>query len=211
MRKIRTVVSRSDGKLEFVTIPELWAISGRLADTFPLDRTTVRGPRWARRGAHWTRLALVDRPLADPDRSAMLTLSATPWVPAVGAAVVAAVVAPKLPRWLRIAGFGGLVAWMVSGRRLSRYVAMRRALRDVAPGALLVGDFVALRPGAGTRWVAEALAAIGPGFTYVALVPESGNPRRDAARERLYARGLGLHRHGVTEAGGQRVVVLVLD
>ena len=56
MRRIRTVVESSDGKLEFIPVGELWAVSGLLSDTFPLDRSLVRGPRTARRMAHWTGL-----------------------------------------------------------------------------------------------------------------------------------------------------------
>jgi len=211
MRKVRTVVARSEGQLHFVPIVELWALSGVLADTFPLDRDTARGPRWARRTAHWTRLVLVDRALTDRDRTAVLTLSDTPWVPAVLVAVVAAIVAPRLPRWLRVVGFGGVALWALRGGRASRFVAMRRELGDVAPGALLVGDFVALQPGAGMQWVADALDRIGHEFPFVALVPESGDARRDAARERLYVRRLGFRRAGRTAAGGQAVTVLVRD
>ncbi len=98
MRRVRTIVARSDGKLQFIPVGELWAVSAVLADTFPLDRNLARSPRWARRASHWTRLVLVDRALTDPGRTALLTLSDTPWVPAVLVAVLAAAVAPRLPR-----------------------------------------------------------------------------------------------------------------
>jgi hypothetical protein len=211
MRKVRAVVSESHGELEFVPIMQLWAVSGVLADTFPLDRAAIRQPRWARRTAHWTRLVLVDRAVTDRDHTAVLTLSDTPWVPAVLVAVLAAIVAPRLPRWLRVLGFGGVAVWALRGGRASRFVAMRRELGDVAPGAVLVGDFVGLQPGAGMRWVADALDRLGHQFPFVALVPESGDPRRDAARERLYVRRLGFRRAGRTAAGGQAVAVLVRD
>src|SRR3954469_14278172 len=205
MRRIRSVVTRSEGKLQFIPLAELWAVSGVLADTFPLDRTSARGPRRVRQLANWTRLVLVDRALTDPDRTAVLTLSDTPWVPAVLVAVLAAAVAPRLPRWLRIALFGGAVVWVVRGRRASRFVVMRRELQRVAPGALLVADFVALEPGAGMRWVGNALDTIGDGIPFIALLPGSGDDRRDAARERLYVRRLGFRRVSETVAGGQSV------
>ncbi len=211
MRKVRSVVAHSGGALHFVPVSELWAVSAVLADTFPLDRASARGPRWARRTAHWTRLVLVDRAVTDRDRNAVLTLSDTPWVPAVLVAVVAAIVAPRLPRWLRVVGFGGVALWALRGGRASRFVAMRRELGEVAPGAVLVGDFVALQPGAGMRWVADALDHLGHEFPFVALIPASGDPRRDAARERLYVRGLGFRHAGRTAAGGQAVAVLVRD
>jgi hypothetical protein len=156
-------------------------------------------------------LVLVDRAITDPGRTAFLTLSDTPWIPAVAMAVAAAVIAPRLPRWLRIAVFGAGVIWVVRGRRVSRFVAMRRELGRVAPGSVLVADFVAHEPGAGVRWVSDALDAIGDDIPFVALVPASGDTRRDAARERLYVRRLGFRRVGEAEAGGQQVVILVRD
>jgi hypothetical protein len=209
MRKIRTVVARSEGKLQFIPLGELWAVSGVLADTFPLDRNLVRAPRRARQLSNWTRLVLVDRALTDRNRTAVLTLSDTPWVPAVVVAVVAAAVAPRLPRWLRIALFGGAVAWVVRGRRASRFVVMQRELQRVAPGGVLVGDFVALEPGAGMSWVADVLDSVGDAIPFVALLPASGDARRDAARERLYVRRLGFRRVSETVAGGQTLTVLV--
>jgi hypothetical protein len=152
---------------------------------------------------------LVDRALTDRDQTAVLTLSDTPWVPAVLVAVLAAVVAPRLPRWVRVALFGGAALWAFGGGRASRFVAMRRELGEVAPGGLLVGDFVALEPGAGMQWVADALDSVGHEFPFIALVPVSGDARRDAARERLYVRRLGFNRAGQTAAGGQAVTILV--
>jgi hypothetical protein len=211
MRRVRTIVVRSDGKLQVIPFRDLWAVSAILADTFPLDRDLVRSPRWARRASHWTRLVLVDRAVRDPDRTAVLTLSDTPWVPAVIVALVAAAVAPRLPRWLRFALFGGVAVWIVRGRRASRFVAMRRELQRVAPNGVLVADFVALEPGAGMRWVSDALDTVGAEIPFVALLPRSGDARRDAARERLYVRRLGFRRVSETAAGGQAVTILVRD
>jgi hypothetical protein len=211
MPKARTIVDRSGGALEFLPLEEIWAVAGVLADTFPLDRSLARAPRLARRLSHWIRLVLVDRPLTNRDRTALLTLSDTPWVPAVAAALVAAVVAPRIPRRVRWLLFGAAVVWAVRGGRAARYLAMRRELAAVAPGAVLVGDFVALRPGVATGWVAEALRMVGDVTPYVALLPDSGDARRDAARERLYVRQLGLRVAGTTAAAGQRVTILVHD
>jgi hypothetical protein len=161
--------------------------------------------------SHWTRLVLVDRAVSDPDRSAILTLSDTPWVPAVVVAVVAAVVAPRLPRWLRAGLFGAVAVWVVRGKRASRFVEMRRELQRVAPNSVLIADFVALAPGAGMRWVADALDSIGRDIPLVALLPATGDAGRDAARERLYVRGLGFRRVSETSAGGQGMTILVRD
>jgi hypothetical protein len=110
-----------------------------------------------------------------------------------------------------VALLGGAIAWIVRGQRASRFLVMRRELQRVAPGALLVGDFVALEPGAGMTWVADALDTVGDDIPFVVLVPASGDERRDAARERLYVRRLGFRRVSETTAGGQSVTILVRD
>jgi hypothetical protein len=211
MRRVRTVVERSNGGLQFIPFPELWEVSGILADTFPLDRSLATGPRWSRRASHWLRLVLVDRAVTNGDGSAVLTLSATPWVPAVIAGVVAAVVAPRLPAWTRRVLFSAGIIWVVRGRRARRFVELRRELARVAPGALLVGDFVSRRPGAGMPWAAEVLDTLGAVTPFVALLPDSGDTQRDAARERLYTRRLGFRVAGHAAAGGQRASILVRD
>jgi hypothetical protein len=86
---------------------------------------------------------------------------------------------------------------------------MRRELQRVAPGGVLVADFVSLQPGAGMTWVADALDSVGDAIPFVALLPASGDDRRDAARERLYVRRLGFRRVSETAAGGQSVTILV--
>jgi hypothetical protein len=209
MRRVRTLVERSEGKVQVLPFKEIWAISGVLADTFPLDRDLVRSPRWVRQLSNWSRLVLIDRAVVDDRRTAVLTLSDTPWVPAVVVAVVAAVLAPRLPRWARLALFGGGIVWVVRGRRASRFVALRRELQRVAPGALLVADFVAFEPGAGMRWIVDALETVGDEIPFVALLPASGDEGRDAARERLYVRRLGFRRTSEVVAGGQSLTVLV--
>jgi len=209
MRRVRAVVERSEGKLQFIPFRRLWAVSGLLADTFPLDRRVAHGPRWRRRLSNWTRLVLVDRAVGDPAGTGVLTLSDTPWLPAVLVAVLAAAVAPRLPRWLQLALFGATAAWVVRGRRVARFAVMQRELQRVAPGGVLVGDFVSREPGTGMRWVADALESVGDAIPLIALLPASGNERRDAARERLYVRRLGFRRVSETVAGGQAVTILV--
>jgi hypothetical protein len=211
MRRVRTLVARSEGKVEFIPLAELWAFSGILADTFPLDRELARGPRPVRRAGHWMRLLLVDQAVTNPERTAYFSMSDTPWVPAVAAAVVAAAVAPRLPRWVRLACYGSFVAWALQGGRAARYVAMRRQLSQVAPGAVLVADFVTLEPDVATTWMMDALASVGDVVSWVGLLPASGDERRDAARERLYERRLGVRVVGRTQAHGQPATIVVLN
>jgi hypothetical protein len=209
--RVQTVVERSEGGIQFIPVPELWEVSGVLADTFPLDRSIATAPRWSRRLSHWTRLVLVDRALTNADGTAIITMSETPWVPAVAAAAFAAVVAPSLPRWLRRVIFGAGVLWVVRGRRARRFLTLRRELARVAPDASLVGDFVARRPGDGMPWVTDVLDTIGEVTPFVALLPASGDARRDRARERLYTGQLGFRVAGRSAAGGQELAILVRD
>ena len=88
---------------------------------------------------------------------------------------------------------------------------MRRELASVAPGAVLIADFVTLEPDAATTWLLDALDSVGEIVSWVALVPASGDERRDAARERLYVRRLGVRVVGRTEANGQPVTIVVRD
>jgi hypothetical protein len=211
MRRVQAVVERSGGGVRFIPIANLWEVSGVLADTFPLDRSLARAPRALRRCAHWIRLVLVDRAVTNEDGSAVLTMSDTPWVPAVVAAILAAIVAPKLPTWFRRALFGAVIVWIVGDQRLRRFLEMRRQLDRLAPDALLVGDFVAREPGAAMPWVGEVLDTIGALTPFVALLPRSGDARRDAARERLYTSRLRFRVAGHASAGGQEVTILVRD
>ncbi len=211
MRRVRTVVERSNGGLRYIPISELWEVAGVLADTFPLDRSLARGPRVVRRAEHWSRLVLVDRVVTNAEGTALITVSDTPWVPAIAAGVLAAAVAPRLPRWSRRVLLGAAVVWAVRDQRLRRYVDMRRDLARLAPDALLVGDFVAREPGAAMPWVADVLDTLGAVTPFVALLPDSGDARRDAARERLYTRRLGFRVAGRTRSSAQRVTVLVRD
>ena len=211
MRRVQTVVERSNGRLKFIPISELWEVSGVLADTFPLDRSLARSPRVLRRTAHWTRIVLVDRAVTNAAGDAIVTMSDTPWVPAAAAGVLAALVAPRLPAWSRRLLFGAAVVWVFRDQRLRRFLEMRRELERLAPDALLVGDFVAREPGAAMPWAGDVLDTIGELTAFVALLPASGNPRRDAARERLYTTRLGFRVAGRSRATGQAVTILVRD
>lgn len=211
MLRVRRIVRRSNGKLQFLPLREVWDVSGLLADTFPLDRDLARAPRVARQAVHWTRLVFVDRPLTNPERTAVLTLSETPWVPAAAVAVAAAVVAPRLPRWVRLGAYGGVAMWAFGRGRAARYLSVRRELGRVARGSVIVADFVTTEPGAGMRWVADALDDVGSETPLVVLVPVSGQVRRDAARQRLYERRLGFRMVGRTEGRGQEASILLRD
>jgi len=194
-----------------VPVPDLWEVSGVLADTFPLDRSLATAPRWSRRASHWTRLLLVDRAVTNREATAIVTLSNTPWVPAAVAAVVAAALAPRIPAWSRRTLFGVAVLWALEGRRARRFIALRRELARVAPDALLIGDFVARSSGDGMPWATEVFDAMGHLSALVALLPGSGDARRDRARERLYTGQLGFRVASRLAPGGQELSILVRD
>ena len=148
-------------------------------------------------------------PTATAPRS--LTLSDTPWVPAVVVAVLAAAVAPRLPRLaarraLRRRRWRGSCA--AGGRRGSW--SMRRELQRVAPGAAARRRLRGPRTGRGHalgRRRARQHRRRRSRSSH--CCPASGDARRDAARERLYVRRLGFRRVSETDAGGQTVTVLV--
>ena len=122
--------------------------------------------------------------------------------------------APRLPRWLRVALFGAAAVWVVRGQRGSRFLVMRRELQRVAPGSMLVADFVALEPGAGLtgmRWVADALDAVGDDIPFVALVPASGTRAATRRANGSTCAGSGSDGSSETSAGGQGVTILVRD
>ena len=209
MRRVRDYVERSGGQVQFLPLAERWAVAGRLADTFPLDRELARAPRPLRQGAHWVRLLVVDRAVTNPERTAVFTISDTPWVPAATTAVAAAILAPRLPRWLRWAAYGGLGVWALRDGRAARYLTMHRDLTRVAPGSVVLADFLTTESGAAIEWAAEAMTFASQDTPLVALVPVSGNARRDAARQRMYVRRLGFRVVGRTSGRGQQAVILV--
>ncbi len=84
-------------------------------------------------------------------------------------------------------------------------------LREQAPGAVVVSDFVALEPGAASTWLVDALAAVGRVTPYAVLLPGQADERRNAARERLYTSRFGLRVAARTEVCGDSLTLLVRD
>jgi hypothetical protein len=193
-----------------VPVADRWWVAGVIADHFPLDRSSPL-PRPLRHVGHWIRLVLIDRPLTNADRSAILTLGAPSVVGTAAICVAAAVVAPWLPRWVRRVAFTALVVWAWRDRNALRVIGTRRLLRDQAPGAVVVSDFVALESGAGSAWLVDALAAVGRVTPYAVLLPGRADERRNAARERLYVARFGLRVAARTEVYGESVTLLVRD
>jgi len=208
--QVDEIVRRSQGTVEIVPVVGRWWVAGVVADHFPLDRESPL-PRPLRRVGHWIRLVFLDRPLTNADRSAILTLGAPSVVGTVAVCVVAAVVAPWVPRWLRRGAAVALVVWALRDQNARKAFATRRLLRDEARAALVVSDFVALEPGAASGWLVEALAAVGRVTPYAVLLPGRADDRRNAARERLYVSRFGLRVAARTEVCGESLTLLVRD
>lgn len=210
MGQVDEIVRRAGGTLEIVPVGERWRVAGVIADHFPLDRESPL-PRRVRQAGHWFRLLLLDRPLTNPDRSAVITLAKMSVAGTVAICVVAAAIAPRLPRWLRAALLAALVAWALRDDNARRMIAVRGVLRREAPDAIVVSDFVALQSGAGTPWISEALEAVGRVTPYVVLLPGRADPRRNAARERMYAQRFGLRVATRVDVHGEGLTVMVRD
>ena len=133
-----------------------------------------------------------------------------PWLAAGAAAVAAAVVAPKVPIWLRWTALAGVVLTAVRrGRRLRDEFAVQRLLQEVAPGGILIEHLATLEPNAALDWVSQLFDRFDRDqhrATFVALLPGA---RRDRARERIYTRRLGFEVAARTAHHGGELTVLV--
>lgn len=204
------IVRRSQGTLQIVPLGDRWWVAGVIADHFPLDRESPL-PRPVRQAGHWIRIVLLDRPLTNADQSAILTLGEPSVSGIVAVCVTTAVVAPWLPRWLRRAAGAAVVVWAFRDQNARKVLATGRLLRDAAPGAVVVSDFVALEPGAASTWMLDALDAVGRVTPYAVLLPGRADERRNAARERLYVSRFGLRVAARTEVCGDTLTLLVRD
>lgn len=210
MGQIDEIVRHSHGTAKIVPLAERWWVAGVIADNFPLDRESPL-PRPIRRVGHWLRLLLLDRPLTNDDRSAVLTLGELSIGGTIAICVLAAAVVPSLPRWLRRSLLVGLLVMALRHDNARRIVLVRRALHRFAPDAVVVSDFVALEPGAGTAWLGEALEVVGRTTPYAVLLPGSADVRRNAARERLYTTRFGLRVAARVDVRGEPLTILVRD
>jgi hypothetical protein len=207
MNRVRALVDSTDGKAQFVPLPDLWGTAGLLADTLPLDRPADY-PRPLRQVGYCFRLMLWDRAVTNRDATAVLTLSRTPWLLAGGGAIAAAVIGPKLPPWPRRLLIAAAVTFAVRKQRLRRYVTFQRDLHRVAPGGLIVGGFTSREPGSAVAWIRDVFATLDAAdhqTTFVAVLPGA---RRDRARERLYTTAFQF-RVAARNAGDGQLTILV--
>jgi hypothetical protein len=185
MNRVRALANSTHGDARFVPFTHLWGTAALLADTLPLERPSDY-PRPLRQVGHCIRLTLWDRALTNRDGTAVLTVSRTRWVVAGGAAIAAAIISPKLPRWPRRMLIATAATFAVRKRRLRHYIAFQRQLHRVAPGGLIIGVLVAREPGSAVTWIRDVFAALDATdnqTTFIAILPGA---RRDRARERLY-------------------------
>jgi hypothetical protein len=208
MDRIRAVVDATDGSAEFVPFGDLWGVASLFADVLPHDFPPVY-VRPLRQLGHWSRLVLLDRAVTNREATAVVTLARPPWVPAVVVGVAAAAIGPQLKPWqLRILVIGTAL-YTVRRQRLRRFVEMQRGLRRVAPGSLLVNNFVAKTPGTAVPWIIDTLDALGQRASLTAVLPGSGQERRHRARERIYTTRFGFHVAARTTVANEEVTILV--
>ncbi len=207
MNRVRAMVNSTNGNARFVPLPDLWGTAGLLADTLPLESTSVY-PRPLRQVGHCLRLMLWDRALTNRDSTAVLTISRTPWVVAGGAAIGAAIISPKLAPWPRRILIATAAIFAVRKQRLRRFMTAQRQLRRVAPGGLMLGTLIAREPGSAVPWITDLLADLDAGDHHTIFIATLPGTRRDRARERLYTT---LFDFRVVErnAGDGRLTILV--
>jgi len=201
-------LAATGGIAAYVPYARLWSTATLLADTLPLDRPPTY-PRALRQLGHWFRLLLWDRAITNPEGTAIMVIGGTPWLVAGGAAVGAALVAPRLASWHRRVLFGLVAVFALRGNRLRDEIALRRQLRTVAPAGLMIEELVAVSPGAALPWVTSVLSTLdeaGHDATFVAILPGA---RRDRVRERIYSRRWGFEVVTRAVVRGRAYTVLV--
>ncbi len=208
MDRIRVAVDATDGVAEIVPFRDLWGVAALLADALPLERPPVHA-RPLRQLGHWVRLVLFDRAITNREATAVMTVGRNPWIAASAVGVAAAAVAPQLRPWQRRALILSTIGYAIRDRRLRGFLETQRRLRRVAPGSMVVGDFVTKVPGAAVPWIVEILDALGAHTSFAALLPGSGRARRQRARERIYTTRFGFHVAERTTIAGKELTILV--
>jgi hypothetical protein len=161
---------------------------------------------------HWLRLVFLQQAVTNLDRSAVLTVTKPPWEAAAFVMAAAAVLVPTLNRRQRRLLVVALAAGAIHGQRLQRVIAVGREVQRVAPGAIVIGDFVARTPHSAVRWVDEVLRELDSHdahTTFAAIIPSFGDDRRARARERLYTRRFGFAVAARTRISTQDITILV--
>jgi hypothetical protein len=211
MSALGDAVRATDGVARYARGPELWSTAGLLADTLPLDRPP-RYARPARQTGHWVRLALWDRALVNRDRTAVLIVGQPPWRAAAAATLVAALVGPRLPKWLRRVAIGAAVASALARRHQVRdELELQRRMEEIAPGGLLIEHLATHTPNAAVNWVREMFDTLDRNehrASFVALLPGA---RRDRVRERIYTRRWGFTVASRAVVDGRELSVLVRE
>ena len=191
---------------------ELWDVRGCWRTPSRSTAHWRSAPRWSRRASHWTRLLLVDRAVTNRERTAVLTLSDTPWVPAVrrrrrpprsSPPVSPVGPAPAVRRR------GGVGDPRSPGPPLRGDPSRAPA---VAPGALLVGDFVAREAGSGDAMGrGDARQRRRRHAVRCAPTPFRQRPPRTRRVCVSTRRAFDSADVGTATAGGQRVSILLRD
>lgn len=204
MGRVEDAVAATGGVAEFTDLRSAWTAAGIVSERFG------DGPgSQARRVWNWLRFAGLTRVVVNRERTAVIGLGgARPGAVAAGA-LLAAVIAPRLPRPVLAAVVAATAVATLRRQRLARLLWVSATLRREAPGALLVGEFATRQSGAGVDFAREAIAAIGTHVTLALTVQGAPEDRHVRSLVRLYERRLGFRVAARRQIGAEEVLVMV--
>ena len=206
MGRIEELTAKTGGAAELVGPAMAWQAASIVTERF--GGTATGGPPLAQ-VVNWFRLAFVTRAVTNRDRSAVIGVGGTRPSAILTAALGAAWLAPKLPRWALVTILGAVAGLAARRGRWLRLVWITQTLRREAPDALLVGEFAAREPGAGVAFATELLEAIGAHTTLALTVQGAPHDRHARSLVRLYERRLGFEVLGRQVVAGDDLVLMV--
>ncbi len=187
MGRVEDLVEATGGIAELVGPRDAWQAAAIVSDAFP--GLGDRGPRSAvRLLGNWLRLTFLNRAIINRDRTAVIGVGGTRLSAIVAISVLGAWAAPRLSKPVLVATTGLVAAAALRRGRLRRLVWLTMALRRDAPDAVLVGEFASREPGAGIRFAAQIIGAIGDRVTLALTVQGVRDARRTRSLLRLYRR-----------------------
>ncbi len=205
--RLEQVIARSGGAGEVVGPRDAWQAAVIVTDRFGRsdDGALLRS---ARLGVNWVRLRFLAPAVVDRDRTAVIGVGGMRPAPLVVCGVVAGLVAPAIPKPLRVAMVVSAAGVAVHRHRARRMLWVWRGLRRHQPDALLAGEFAASAPGAGLAFATALVASLGPHTAMAATVQGPPGARRGRAQVRMYERRLGFAVVEREVFGGYELVLL---
>ncbi len=187
MGRVDDLVEATGGIAELVGPRDAWHAAAIVSDAFPGPGNGGRSSP-VRLVANWFRLTFLNRAIINRDRTAVIGVGGTRLSAIVAISVIGAWAAPRLPKPVLVATTGLVAAAALRRGRLRRLLWLTMTLRRDAPDAVLVGEFASREPGAGIKFAAEAINAIGDRATLALTVQGARDARRTRSLLRLYQR-----------------------